>query len=141
MLKRKKLARTRRERERFLELTNILRDQREEKRNKIQKKPVKKNTKAANERWRQEYLEAFRGHTMVETPINSLMGTGSKKSVFDSKWKRPYIENEELAKREELAVLEAEEKGKMIAPLYNKGAYVYVGGKSKEDLLTLGKKI
>lgn len=45
-----------------------------------------------------------------------------------------------MEKREALAVAEATRRKKMIAPMYNKGAYQYIGGVSEEILHDIGKK-
>lgn len=48
-------------------------------------------------------------------------------------------DNEELAAREEAALKEIEEKKKRVAPLCNKGGYVYID--QGYDLTTLGRKV
>jgi hypothetical protein len=47
---------------------------------------------------------------------------------------------EDMAVRERLAQAEAERRKKMIAPMYNKGAYQYIGGVTPEILHDIGKK-
>lgn len=47
----------------------------------------------------------------------------------------------EMAEREAAARVEVERKKTMVAPMYNKGAYQYVGDVPKEVLITLGRKV
>jgi len=47
---------------------------------------------------------------------------------------------EEMFQREQKARKEAERRKKMIAPLYNKGAYQYIGDVAEEVVRDLGRK-
>ena len=49
--------------------------------------------------------------------------------------------DEEYVRREEIANRIAEERKKMVAPLYNKGGYQYIGDAPKEIIQNLGRKI
>jgi hypothetical protein len=67
--------------------------------------------------------------TISEKKISSL-GNGfapivTKRSVFDSAWRRDYEDDPVMAEREAIALQEAEEKKKYIRPLYNKGPVQY----------------
>ena len=55
--------------------------------------------------------------------------------------KAPIKYEGELAEREAAAQREIERKKKMVAPLYNKGGYQYVGDASEEIIKNLGKKV
>lgn len=46
----------------------------------------------------------------------------------------------EMRRREKVAQEEAERRKKMIAPMYNKGAYQYIGGVDETILHDIGKK-
>ena len=46
----------------------------------------------------------------------------------------------EMKEREAIARVESERRKKMIAPMYNKGAYQYIGGVDKAILHDIGKK-
>lgn len=64
-------------------------------------------------------------NTTPEKKISSL-GNGfapivTKRSVFDSAWRRDYEDDPLMAEREAIALQAAEEKKKYIRPLYNKG--------------------
>lgn len=48
--------------------------------------------------------------------------------------------SQEMAEREALARAEADRRKKMIAPMYNKGAYQYIGGVDEAILHDIGKK-
>jgi hypothetical protein len=141
MLKRKKLAKLRRAREKLLatELANKKKELAKKQKKTIKRIPIA----VVNARWRQEYLADLRNYStqVQESSIECVAGIGSRKSIFDSKWKRPYSDNEELAFREAEAMRQADEKATRIAPIWNKGAYQYVGDVNKEDLITLGRKI
>ena len=62
----------------------------------------------------------------------------AKRSVFDSAWRKDYEDDPLMAEREAMALQEAEEKKKRIAPAYSKGAYQYITPGS--DLKDIGKK-
>ena len=49
----------------------------------------------------------------------------TKRSVFDSAWRRDYEDDPVMAEREAMALQAAEEKKKYIRPLYNKGPVQY----------------
>jgi len=49
----------------------------------------------------------------------------TKRSVFDSAWRRDYEDDPLMAEREAIALQQAEEKKKYIRPLYNKGPIQY----------------
>lgn len=51
------------------------------------------------------------------------------------------LEDEEYSKRESLAREEIERKKSMVAPLYNKGGYQYVGDAPPEIIKNLGRKV
>jgi hypothetical protein len=50
-------------------------------------------------------------------------------------------EDEEMMKRETAAQEEKKRKSKMVAPLYNKGGYQYVGDAPPEIIKNLGRKV
>jgi len=77
-----------------------------------------------------------------EKKISSL-GNGfapivTKRSVFDSAWRRDYEDDPVMAEREAMALQKAEEKKKRIAPAYSKGAYQYIS--EGTDLKDIGRK-
>lgn len=76
--------------------------------------------------------------TSTQPCSNGFAPAGAKRSVFDSKWKKLYEDDPEMAKREAAAVAEAEAKSKRIAPAYSKGAYQYITGTT--NLGDLGNK-
>ena len=49
--------------------------------------------------------------------------------------------SEDMAHREALAQLEAKRRKGMVAPLYNKGGYQYIGDAPAEVIRTLGRKV
>jgi hypothetical protein len=69
---------------------------------------------------------------------NGFAPAGAKRSVFDTVWQRTYEDDPEMAKREAVALREAEAKSKRVAPAYSKGAYQYIT--SSESLADIGKK-
>lgn len=88
--------------------------------------------------WKKEYREKF-GTTSIHLARDSwASGSTEKKSVTDSKWKRPYRDDEEREERERIAVEIAEQKGKSLAPAYNKGAYQPI---CPSELGTIGRKV
>jgi hypothetical protein len=62
----------------------------------------------------------------------------AKRSVFDSAWRRDYEDDPLMAEREAIALQQAEEKKKRIAPAYSKGAYQYIS--EGTDLKDIGRK-
>jgi hypothetical protein len=62
----------------------------------------------------------------------------AKRSVFDSVWRRDYEDDPLMAEREAIALQQAEEKKKRIAPAYSKGAYQYIS--EGTDLKDIGRK-
>lgn len=54
---------------------------------------------------------------------------------------KPVDRSEEWLRREAAAHAETERKKKMVAPLYNKGGYQYVGDAPPEIIKTLGRKV
>ena len=85
-------------------------------------------------------------HTSIETisekKISSL-GNGfapivAKRSVFDSAWRRDYKDDPVMAEREAIALKQAEDKKKRIAPAYSKGPYQFISANT--DLTDLGRK-
>lgn len=70
---------------------------------------------------------------------NGFAPAGAKKSIFDSKWKNPYRDDEDLSAREKVAIEKAELLKLRISPAYNKGAYQLITG-GKEDAKYIGKK-
>lgn len=63
---------------------------------------------------------------------NSIPGNGFKRSVDDWKWKRDRSESADTVK-------EIERKKKQVAPLWNKGATMYISDET--DPTTLGRKV
>lgn len=70
--------------------------------------------------------------TTLRDSKNSIASLGNgfapivtKRSVFDSAWRRDYEDDPVMAEREAIALAEAEEKKKFIRPLYNKGPVQY----------------
>lgn len=49
--------------------------------------------------------------------------------------------DDEYLMREEAAIKIAQERKKMVAPLYNKGGYQYIGDAPKEIIQNLGRKV
>lgn len=56
------------------------------------------------------------------------------------KVKTQTVLSQEMKEREAIARVEAERRKKMIAPMYNKGAYQYIGGVDEAILHDIGKK-
>jgi hypothetical protein len=142
MLKRKKLMKLKRERVAAQQLAAV------QKNNKSVQQLVETCVKNTQKRrrsaqthanWRSEYAASLQNNGLLPARLESMQGIGAKKSVFDSRWKRPYAD--EMAEREAAALVEVAEKAKRVAPVYNKGAYQYVGGMPEEDLKTLGRKV
>lgn len=52
---------------------------------------------------------------------NGFAQGGFKKSIFDTKWQKPYEEDPLMAEREAIALSKAEEIKGRLMPLYNKG--------------------
>lgn len=90
--------------------------------------------------WRKSYGEKFGA-----SPIPKACAEGWKasatatKSKFDSRWQRPYRDDEEAEAREADALKIAEARAKATAPAYNKGAYQPIG--ALDDLTTMGRKV
>lgn len=103
----------------------------------IGRKLTKEEKKKQNDDWWKQYHEDLMrgvGDPLPDRP-ESIKGIGAKKSIFDSKWKRPYTG--EMEERENKAIEEAERKAKQVAPIYNKGAYQYIS--NRENAKDIGK--
>lgn len=101
--------------------------------------PKPKRHKPNHDEWRRQYAAMLKSAGQLSKPdITSVQGVGAVNSIFDSRWKNPYREDEDLAERERVAQEQAEEKKKRIAPAYGKGAYQYLTG--PEGARDAGKK-
>lgn len=141
MLKRKKLMKLRRERAalqlvRTHESVNSIEQLIE---NCVRNTHRRRKQAKTHKDWRTEYAASLQNAGLLPVRPESMQGIGAKRSVFDSRWKRPY--EDEMATRESVALAEAAEKSRRIAPIANKMGYQYIGNISKEDLKTLGRKV
>jgi len=59
-----------------------------------------------------------------------------KRSVFDSRWKKVDYEDEDMARRERVALIQAERLKNRIMPLYNKGPLQLAS--ENEDMTKVG---
>ena len=62
---------------------------------------------------------------------------GFKKSVFDSEWKQPYIDDLHMAEREAVALKQAQAKRSNVMQTYHKGPVMYA---SNLKMTELGKR-
>ncbi len=102
----------------------------------VQKAKQRRKSSVASNQFRAEYAQTLKTGSAT---LSGVVGNGFKKDVTDSKWKRPYRDNEELERREELAQQKVAEKAKRVAPAFNKGGYQFIS--DGEDLTTLGRKV
>lgn len=79
--------------------------------------------------------------TLPSRPLRQSDAIPSRNTGYFVEPKMPIKYEGEMAEREALAQEEIERKKKMVAPLYNKGGYQYVGDAPPEIIKTLGRKV
>jgi hypothetical protein len=67
---------------------------------------------------------------------NGFAPGGAKKSVFDSEWQRLYEDDPDMAERERMALVRAEQKKSRVMSLYNKGGFQVAS--ENEDMTKVG---
>jgi len=115
----------------------------------MRSKRRKKKCKVHEKKAKVKYGKPFKGaHVALEVqasgiyrrcshediPSKGITGYGTSKAELAEDL------SAEMKEREAIARKEAERRKKMIAPMYNKGAYQYIGGVDEKILHDIGKK-
>lgn len=89
----------------------------------------KRRNSASNKKWFAEYSKTFASSKKQQITIQINPNSCAKKSIDDSKWKRPDYDDAMYA-RELYAQKQIDEKRNQIAPAYNKGPYMVITDRS-----------